>query len=35
MNYSVEPSDRVYVKGYGILSFDKNFGKHVSNTVEK
>ena len=24
MRYSVEPRDRIYVKGYGFLSFDKN-----------
>ena len=25
--YSVQPRDRIYVKGYGILSFAKNSGK--------
>ena len=24
MRYSVEPRDRIYVKGYGFLSFAKN-----------
>ena len=23
--------DRIYVKGYGFFSFDKNVGKHLSN----
>ena len=31
MRYSIEPKDRVYVKGYGFLSFAKNIGKHLSN----
>ena len=31
MRYSIEPKDRVYVKGYGFLSFAKNMSKHLSN----
>ena len=31
MRYSIEPKDRVYVKGYGFLSFVKNMGKSLSN----
>ena len=31
MRYSAEPKDRLYVKGYGFLSFAKNVGKNVSN----
>ena len=31
MRYSIEPRDRLYVKGYGFLSFDKNMGKRLSN----
>ena len=31
MRYSVEPRDRIYVKGYGFLSFTKNMGKSLSN----
>ena len=31
MRYSMEPKDRVYVKGYGFLSFAKNIGTHLSN----
>ena len=29
MRYSIEP--RMYVKGYGFLSFAKNMGKNLSN----
>ena len=31
MRYSTEPIDRIYVKGYGFLSFVKNIGKCLSN----
>ena len=31
MRYSSEPKDRIYVKGYGFLSFAKNIGKSLSN----
>ena len=31
MGYSIEPRDRIYVKGYGVLSFAKNIGKSLSN----
>ena len=31
MRYSIEPRDRICVKGYGFLSFPKNMGKIVSN----
>ena len=31
MRYSIEPRDRVYVKGYGFLSFAKNIVKSLSN----
>ena len=31
MTYSVEPRDRIYVKGYGFMSFVKNIGKNLSN----
>ena len=32
MRYSIETRDRIYVKGYGFLSFAKNIGKSLSNT---
>ena len=31
MRYSIEPKGRIYVKGYGFLSFAKNIGKNLSN----
>ena len=31
MRYSIEPRGRIYVKGYGCLSFAKNMGKNLSN----
>ena len=31
MRYSIEPRDRIYVKGYGLLSFAKNIGKSLSS----
>ena len=31
MCYSIEPRDRRYVKGYGLLLFAKNIGKNISN----
>ena len=35
MRYSIEPRDRIYVKGYGFLSFVKNMGKRLSNKHSK
>ena len=31
MRYPIEPKGRIYVKGYGFLSFAKNIGKNLSN----
>ena len=31
MRYSIEPRDRIYLKGYGFLSFAKNMVKSLSN----
>ena len=31
MRYSIEPRDRIYVKGYGFLWFATNMGKSLSN----
>ena len=31
MTYSIESRDRIYVKGYGFLSFAKNISKNLSN----
>ena len=30
MRHSIKPRDRIYVKGYGFLSFAKNIGKNVT-----
>ena len=30
MRYSVQPRDRIALKGYGYLSFAKNMGKNIS-----
>ena len=35
MRYSFEPRDRIYVKGYGFLSFAKNIGKSLSNKYDQ
>ena len=31
MRYLIEHRDRIYVKGYGFLSFAKKIGKYLSN----
>ena len=31
MRYTIEPRYRIYVEGYGFLSFAKNIGKNLSN----
>ena len=31
MRYSIEPIDRIHVKGYGFLPFDKNMGESLSS----
>ena len=31
MRYSIEPRDRIYVKGYGFLSFPKNMVESLSD----
>ena len=30
MRYSIEPRDKIHVKGYGFLSFAKDIGKNSS-----
>ena len=35
MRYSIKPRDRIYVKGYGFLSFAKNIGKSLSNKYDQ
>ena len=35
MRYSVQPRNRVFVKGYGFLSFAKNIGKSIGKNISK
>ena len=35
MRYSIEPKDRIYVKGYGFMSFVKNMNTHLSNKYDQ
>ena len=34
MRYSTEPRDRIYVKGYGFLSFVKKIGAHATKVAK-
>ena len=34
MRYLIEPRDRIYVKGYGFLSFAKNMGRHANKVAK-
>ena len=33
--YSVQPRDRMFVKGYRLLSFVKNRGKNIGKNIKK
>ena len=33
--YSVQPRDRIFVKGYGFLSFARNIGKNAGENINK
>ena len=33
--YSVQPRERVFVKGYGFLSFVKNMGRNLSSVYSQ
>ena len=35
MRYSSEPKDRIYVKRYGFLSFEKNMGTQLSSKYDQ
>ena len=35
MHYSLQPRDRIFVKGYGFLSFAKNMGKSIGKNIRK
>ena len=34
MRYSVEPKKRIYVKGYGFMSFARNFSDKYSKSLK-
>ena len=34
MRYSVQPKDRIFVKGYGSLPFAKNMGKNIGKNYK-
>ena len=34
MRYSTEPRGKIYVKGYGFLSFAKNMGRHANKVAK-
>ena len=33
--YLVQPRDRIFVKGYGFLPFDRNVGKNIGKNISK
>ena len=33
MRYSVQPRDRIFVKGYGFLLFAKNLSKNIGKNI--
>ena len=33
--YSVRPRDKIFVKGYGFLSFAKNMGRNMGTNISK
>ena len=33
--YSVQPRDRIFGKGYGLLSFARNIGKSIGENISK
>ena len=35
MRYSIEPTDRIFVKGYGFLSYAKNMNKNIDKNISK
>ena len=35
MRLSVQPRDRIFVKGYGFLSFAKSMGKNIGKNISK
>ena len=35
VRYSVQPRNRIFVKGYGFLSFAKNMGENIGKNIRK
>ena len=35
MHYSIQPRDRIFVKGYGFLSFAKNISENIGESISK
>ena len=35
IRYSVQSRDRIFIKGYGFLSFAKNMGKNIDENISK
>ena len=33
--YSLEPKDRIFVKGYGFLCFTKSMSKNIGKNINK
>ena len=33
MHFSIQPMDRIFVKGYGFLSVAKNKGKNIAKKI--
>ena len=33
IRYSIQPRNRIFVKGYGFLSFARNMGKNISKDL--
>ena len=33
--YSVQPRHKIFLKGYGFLSFAKNMGKNIGENISK
>ena len=34
-HYSVQPRDKIFIKGYGFLSFAKNMGANIGKNINK
>ena len=35
MRYSIQPTNRLFIKGYAFLSFGRNMGKNVGKNINK